>query len=393
MEAVRPRVRSLRRSLAVLIWGLAAVAAGGTRADPVGEAATVRVVLKLLKAKALEGAAAVFDPSSCPACSVGTDVGFSADNTRETLTELIVPKGRFLELKFKVQKAGVRRVVLETGDLSFQVAGPVTGQARDAILTLNLPPLTGDATAAGEFSTHLVGPGYVLRFEHADLARRAGDYASGQFPAVERRAADNLSFAQREFVRRSGLGDRVKREGLGTIQLMGFDTNDPHGHTDSPPHVHMHLRWPETAGTQIGHFYINAQGLLTGINVGGGQFLRQPGRTFKPGETFSTIDRLGRPAYSHTITAAGWLELSVPGQPTCLVRPEDVKAGFERGAVLECPSNPAVHVRVEDHLKDGVLQVQVDNIVENLPYDRDTGALVVPTGPPPPPASGYPPPG
>ncbi len=35
----------------------------------------------------------------------------------------------------------------------------------------------------------------VLRFEHADPARRAGDYATGLFPTVQRAAANVLEFA------------------------------------------------------------------------------------------------------------------------------------------------------------------------------------------------------
>ena len=55
-----------------------------------------------------------------------------------------------------------------------------------------LPPVPADAVTAGEVATHIVEPGMVLRFEHADPARRAGDYAGGRFPAVERAAAELL---------------------------------------------------------------------------------------------------------------------------------------------------------------------------------------------------------
>lgn len=347
-------------------------------AEPTAE--TVKVVLKFMKTNTGDGPAVVFDQPSCQACSIGHDEGYAAENGRETILELLVPRRRYLTLSFTV-KVPVRRALIETTDL------PLT--QKGATLFLSLPPLVDDAFDAGELATDIIEPGMVLRMEHADPIRRAGAYKAGDFPVTQRRAADNLTFAQREFIRLSGLGVYVAKEGLGNIQLMGFDTNFPHGHLDSPPHMHMHLRWPEVAGTQIGHFYITEKGLLSKIEVGGPQWLHTPGQTFAPGQIFTTYDKRGVPAYTHTITEQGWLTISRPGGMTCLIRPEEVAGGFDTGAVLECQGQAARHIFVKDDLLGRVL-VRTNEIVENFDYDTDTGALKAPPQPVYP-AHGFPP--
>lgn len=184
---------------------------------------------------------------------------------------------------------------------------------------LDDPPVATDTITAAEVARHIVEPDMVLRFEHADPARRAGAYATRRFPDRQRRAANTLEFAQREVVRRLGLGEEIERDGVGRIQIMGFDTNAPHGHGDAPPHVHMHLRWPGDTGMQIGHHYIGPDGLLT-ENIVGLKGLHALQRWFGRGETFTAIASDGRALYSHRITPRGWLEIARP----------DGGAGFDR---------------------------------------------------------------
>ncbi|WP_428153537.1 hypothetical protein [Brevundimonas sp.] len=339
----------------------------------------VRVVVKFVKTDPAAGTV-VFDPSSCPSCVLVQDPEFARDNAHETLIDLRVPRRRTLDLTFETHGGGVRRVVLETGDIAFTNVGDR--------LTVHLPPLSDDAVNAGEFHTNIVEPGMVLRFEHDDPARRAGAYSDAPAPLLQRQAADTLSFAQREVVRELGLGLAVERQGLGKILIMGFDTNLPHGHTDAPAHMHMHMRWPDNAGTQIAHYYIDGRGLLVRNQVGI-QFLDAPQRTFGLGQTFTTIDRHGGPVYSHTITQEGWLTLADGMGRSCLVRP--IETGFQSGAIVACAGAADRRIHVQDDLENGLLRVKTNQIEEVFRYDPDTGKLLSADEAPSESPSGYPP--
>lgn len=325
----------------------------------------VRVVLKFVKADAWNGPAAIFDPASCPACVLVQDPAFARDNSRETLIDLRVPHRRTLELAFDAPIGAVRRVIMETSDVAFT-------QVADR-LTVHLPPIVNDAINAGEFHTHIVEPGMVLRFEHDDPARRAGAYSDAPLDFVQRRAADVLTFAQREVIRQLGLGEIVDRESLGRIMLMGFDTNYPHGHTDAPAHMHMHMRWPDRAGTQISHYYIDERGLLVRNEVGI-QMIGAPEQTFGPEQPFTTVDLRGRPVYTHTITREGWLRIADALNNSCLVEPREM--GFESGAIVSCDQTASIEIVVLDDGVEGILKVVSGTTIELFRYDTDTGMLL-----------------
>ncbi len=76
-------------------------------------------------------------------------------------------------------------------------------------------------------------------------------------------------------------------EGISKTNDLTFG-NNPHGHRDDPPHVHMHLRWPANSGTKIGHNYLDDRGLLT-FNRMGIKGLDRPARDYAKGETAITI--------------------------------------------------------------------------------------------------------
>lgn len=366
---MRPLLSAMAAGMMLATTAATAAPDAGAPDAAVGEPAeaTVRVVLKFVKH--LAGAGVRFDAASCPACRLVTEANWNADNDRETVVAVTVPRMRSLELGFAGSVATIRRVILEGGDLPFRYEG--------ARIVVALPPVPADAITAGEVATHIVEPGMVLRFEHADPARRAGDYAGGRFPAVERAAADVLEFAQREAVRELGLGEHVARAGLGTIQIMGFDTNAPHDHRDSPPHIHMHLRWPGNTGTQIGHYYIGPDGLLT-HNVVGVKGLDAPQRRFERGQAFTTIGADGQGVYTHRITAEGWLDLGRSDGPPCHIRPAGA-GGFASGAIVACPGQAPRRISVDDDLAHGVLTVDTDAIRETFRYDPDTGRLTSPS--------------
>lgn len=326
----------------------------------------VTVLIKFLPQAGRDAAARVaFLVDSCRACTQLHDPAFERFNLRESVIQLRVPRERFLELAFAAPEADAARAFVNNQELPLRRVGER--------ITLDLPPLAEDAVWAGAFATEIVEPGVTLRFEHGDPARQAGAYATGAFPEVERRAADNLTFAQREAIRQLGLGEYVQREKIGQIMLMGFDTNFPAAHTDAPPHVHMHLRWASNIGTQISHFYIAPDGLLT-VNKVGVRGLNMPGRTLGRGEAFTTIDRFGRAVYTHTITAGGALTITGPdGKSTCTLLPAG--AGFHFGVRLACGSAPAVTIRVEDDMAAGIIAVTTGPLREVLRYDPQTGNL------------------
>lgn len=356
------------RPLGSLRLGAAVALAIATAPAGAQERDTVKLVVKFVKRADRPTPAARFLPASCAACAIDETPLFAADNARETVVALTVPRARSLELAFDTAGNNVRRVIVEGGDLPFRVeAGRIL---------VDVPPLADDAVTAAEFATHVVEPGMVLRFEHADPARRAGAYATGPLPDVQRAAANVLEFAQREVVRQLGLGRHVERNRLGRIQIMGFDTNAPHGHVDSPPHMHMHLRWPQNTGTQIGHFYIGPDGLLTHVTTGV-KGIERPSRHYARGQAFTTVGPDGRGVYTHMITQEGWLSLGRTGDAPCLLRPDGPR-GFADGATVACPGSSPRHITVRDDLATGRLTVTTDRITETFRYDKDTGRLTSP---------------
>ena len=329
----------------------------------------VLVTLALMK----QGSAAkslpysVVFPQSCEKCEMVHDDAFAKQDAREIVLALRVPRSTQLDLVIKVAPNTIRRVLIEGSGLAFT-------SGADGV-SITLPAQAEDRINSGEFQTHLYWPGIDLRFEHADPERRSGKYADGKWPSVERQAAANLEFAQREAVRMLGLDSFVASQNIGTIDLMGFDTNDPHGHEDWPPHMHMILWWPTVKGTGslVAHYYISPEGFLTHTVVGPIGAIGVQAE-FPIGSTFTTTDINGDEVYAHTITKEGWLRLGRVGGSECLIRPTG--AGFQEGATVECPGFTSRRVRVEDDVAKGVLRAWVNDSEETYHYDVDSGNLL-----------------
>ena len=342
----------------------------GARAEEAGpKSEMVSVLIKFMKEPGQTGNTRVqFVASSCKACVQVNDPEFERANERESVLYLQVPKSRYLDLTFVAPAALSRRVIINDTEMS------VT--RTDKSITISLPPLVEDAIWAPALETDIEEEGMVLRIEHADIVRRAGAYAEGSFPELQRKAADNVTFAMREVTRRLGLGRSVDQAKVGKIMIMGFDTNFPAGHTDAPPHVHMHLRWPNNIGTQIAHYYFNQDGLFTENKVGI-RGLGAPQRTFALGETFQTIDNRGTTVYSHTLTKEGWMRIERPDGASCLLAP--LGTGFQSGVTLDCGTLGKVDLTVVDDLIRGKLTVKTGEIEEVFRYDIDTGMLLSPS--------------
>ena len=77
------------------------------------------------------------------------------------------------------------------------------------------------------------------------------------------------------------------------------------------------------------------------------------------------------------------------GQAPCLIRP--LARGFDGGALVACPGQPEVAVKVDDDLAAGVLHVTTGAVLEVFRYDPDSGKLLSAAAPPPVTESNYPP--
>jgi len=98
--------------------------------------------------------------------------------------------------------------------------------------------------------------------------------------------------------------------------------NDPHGHEDWPPHMHMILWWAhgkrnwqprcpllhQPAGTSYAYYCwtLGAIGVQSDFPIG---------------STFTDTDIDGDAIYFHTVTQAGLLRLGRAGGSECLIRP------------------------------------------------------------------------
>jgi hypothetical protein len=110
--------------------------------------------------------------------------------------------------------------------------------------------------------THFAEPGLTIRVEQNDPVRCAGWYAGRAWPQTQIDAVAHYLFASREIVRALSLPSFLDARGLGYIALMGFETNNP-VHGDYPPHWHLIFRWPNFAGSQAPHFYLDERGRNT----------------------------------------------------------------------------------------------------------------------------------
>ena len=309
-------------------------------------------------------------PSGCTLCSRVTDPQYARQNSKVIILAVRVPRSQAVPLVVSTSSQQIRRVLLEEVDLPFSVDG-------NKDLHFTLPPEPVDRINSGEFQTHIFWPGVDLRLEHGDPARRAGKYSTGPWPAMQLKAAHNLEFAQLDALRMLGLDKYVYDKNIGTIDLMGFDTNFPHGHVDYPPHMHMILWWPTVtgAGSLIGHYYISPQGLLTHNEVIPLRVLGLIATSIPAGIAYTDTDDAGEPVYTHTITRNGALILSRPGGGSCDINP--LHGGFDSGAVIRCQGFPRRTIQVSDDLNHGVLRVVRDGIHATIyTYDTDCGRLL-----------------
>lgn len=331
--------------------------------------------VKLMKSEPRPGAPAfqVQIPVDCADCSLVSDPAYRGENSREIFFHVRVPSDRAVIKNIRVDVGGdaIRAVIVEKNHIPFSSAG--------GVITFDLPVAPRARSSTVEVQTSLEWPGIVLRLEHAFVDRRAGKYATGEFPAVQRAAALNLEFGLREAIRDLKLGEEAASRGLGKIHLMGFDTNNPLGHEDYPPHIHLILRWPHFAGSQAPHYYINPRGLLlpdVSVTIDG---LPQIAVThFGKGAWVPAVDYLGETFFETLVTDDGGLTLRRAGGAACTLKPlEPGDRGFAAGASVTCGSGAVYQVRAADDTERGELRVSVSSRPpEVYRYDVDTAELL-----------------
>ena len=343
-------------------------------------AETTIVGIKLMKSQrgALAAHAAIEAPADCAQCTVLHGPFYEGQNAWEIFFYLSVPTSEKTIPGIQVQSGGIaiRAVIVEKNSIPFSQHGNS--------VEFDLPVDPRERSSTLELQTNLEWPGLTVRIEHAYKDRRAGTYAKGPWPATERQAALNLEFGLREAIRALGLDQEVYTQGLGTIHLMGFDTNDPLGHEDSPPHIHIILRWPHFAGSQAPHLYLTSAGLIHGdvVTVDG---LPDIAKTTVPdGTAFPAMDYLGEETYQTTVERDGTLLIERPGTKpaACHLYPTQTaqsapKIGFAAGVSVRCDGPAAIHVHALDNTELGELQVWVDsNAPEVYRYSSDTAVLI-----------------
>ena len=352
--------------------GAAAILAAQVSLPPAQR--TTIVGVKLLKS-APEPAATpqVRLPKSCGMCEVMKGGFYEGDNPREAFFYVRAPVGGPVDgVQVALGNLRLKAIVVEKNYIPFLL--------KDGVATFDLPVVPRARSSTVELQTSLSWPGITLRVEHADEARRAGKYATGRWPALERAAALNLEFGMREALTLLGIDRKLVAGSLGVIHLMGFDTNDPLGHEDYPPHIHLILRWPHFAGSQAPHFYINADGLLgkTTITVDGMPFIAPS--DVEPATAVPVVDFLGETVFENYITSEGWLALRGTDGQSCLLQPlEQAKNGFADGVFVRCGTGAKRIVRASDDAVHGELRASIGTSAEThdetYRYDPDTAVL------------------
>ncbi|MEP1535044.1 MAG: hypothetical protein ABJQ34_19200 [Paracoccaceae bacterium] len=290
------------------------------------------------------------------------DPDYTVDNSLETILCLRVPHDKTHNVQFDVLSP-VRRVVLQGDDIAFICV--------DNVLSLKTPATkcAMDRTA----DMHMIVPfdGVDFRLEVPNQHQKAGKYANTSYPTKARHAATIVEFAMLEAVQQLGLDKTVGQGPCGPVYVMGFDTNNPCGHTDWPPHVHLHMAHP-AVGAPIGHYYfdedlrfLHNDLYLRGSDVPTGRFDRNmPCPHFAPDETL---------LFDMMITSDGGLRLTCANGEVARISP--LGGGFDTGAILEIGTDQ-IEIKVAPDSPAGVVSVEIADARFIYTFDPDTGKFL-----------------
>lgn len=290
------------------------------------------------------------------------DPDYTVDNAQETIICALVPKSIEQTLMFDLL-APVRRVVLDGVDLAFSEVGNT--------LHVTLPPLETNRDRTADMHMIVPIPGVDVRVEVPTPAQSAGEYTQAAYPTRARRAATTLTFACLEAVKALGLNKTIGMGPCGPIYLMGFDTNSPCGHTDWPPHVHMHMAKP-TIGAPIGHYYFNEALRLSYNDL----YLRGstiPVARFGPEDPCAHFAPDGSVLFDLRLTEAGGLILLDASGNSATI--SAIGPGFDTGALVEVAGR-SIRIEVTSPPLPGEIAVAVGDRRMRYFYDVDTGKFL-----------------
>ncbi|MEP3295887.1 MAG: hypothetical protein ABJO27_05305, partial [Pseudoruegeria sp.] len=147
--------------------------------------------------------------------------------------------------------------------------------------------------------------------------------------------------------------------------------NNPCGHTDWPPHVHLHMARP-AVGAPIGHYYFDEELrfshndlYLRGCDVPTGRFSRN-----KPCPHFAPDNTL---LFDMMITSDGGLRLTCVNGEVASIAP--LGRGFDTGAILEIGTEQ-FEIKVAPDSPVGVVRVEIDGVQFVYTFDPDTGKFL-----------------
>ncbi len=321
----------------------------------------LRITLKFLKTTPSNECAVRLQPCTNNTFEI-TDKDYTVNNESETILCIITPRETAQTLSFDVLSP-VRRVVLNGVDLPFEI--------NDKTLTLPLPALTKNEDRAADM--HMIMPftGIEFRIEVAGLKRRAGNYATGDFPFNARTAAVVAQFALLDAVQSLGLDKEIGLGPCGPLYIMGFDTNNPCGHTDWPPHVHLHMARP-AYGAPIGHYYFDSN-LRFSHNL---LYLRKVEtdiQRFEHEQRCSHYAPDGSLLFDMSITQTGGLRLRSSNNETALIEPAG--EGFDTGAIVTT-NNISKHIHARISYDTGTVQAHRGDTAYIYHFDKDTGIFL-----------------
>ena len=203
-----------------------------------------------------------------------------------------------------------------------------------------------------------------IQVPHNDPDRAAGLYVRQPWVSSQAQSALNFVFAGREVIRDWKLHHELAAEEKSFVELMGFETNNPL-HGDAPAHWHLCIFWPDKRQTRnavmcIPHFYMDDSGgvISNGFSRYGPPSKGAPSQWHQsdlgPGEPALYKDRSGKVRMAITIRNDGGIDLGRNAETVGYSILPD-----EDGATILRRGKPWRRVRVEDHVKQGVMTVTV----------------------------------
>lgn len=287
---------------------------------------------------------------------------FYGENIREVYFNIQSDATDFSPAKLKIFIPGVNaaRVIVGYTDVPFEQVGDavqfelIDDRSRGQLMQLMYQSPWG---------------GYPVAFIHNWKIRKAGEYASEDFPAAEFASVHNYLLAAQEVLRQMGnMGPGLSKPFKGEIVLMGSEAAATRGHMDYPPHVHiMHYEFGNGINSEkewksrlVPHFYMDKLGNINRnkyeVIVGKGERTKE----FGPGEAVQFEDSVGRRIMDLIIDKGGIVFRHPDGQEYS-IRP-DPRAGAQYAVYGYHNNETTCRARVKDYPDIGVFRIRLEKL-------------------------------